>query len=65
MVSSENRTLALVARERLRERLALRRVKRRRGGAALRRAAILAIFYWERYRGVDWVEGRLRRRVGK
>jgi len=58
------RELALMARYRVRERLGLRRVKRRRRGPELWKAAALALFYWERYREVDWVGGRLRRRAG-
>jgi|GEM_PF-4700739 len=58
------RELALRARYWVRERLRLRRVKRRRKGPELWKAAALALFYWERYREVDWVGGRLRRRVG-
>ena len=63
-VCEESRRLALLARGLARERLGLRRVKKRRRGPELRRAAALALFYWERYREVDWVEGRLRRRAG-
>ena len=43
---------------------ALRRVKRRRKGPELWKAAALALFYWARYREVDWVGERLRRRAG-
>jgi len=49
----------MLARERVREGLGLRRVKRRPGGPEIEKAALLALFYWELFRGVDWVDGEL------
>jgi len=45
--------------------LGLRRVRKRRGGPNLRKAAALALLYWEVAREVEWVgKGVLRKRVG-
>lgn len=45
--------------------LGLKRVRRREGGPDLRKAAALALLYWEVAREVEWVgRGVLRKRVG-
>ena len=56
--------MALLARERVREELGLRVVRKRKEGADLRKAAAVALLYWEWLRGVEWVDGKLRRRTG-
>ena len=46
--------------------LGLRRVRKRRGGPNLRKAAALALLYWEVAREVEWVgSGVLRKSVGR
>jgi len=56
------RELALLTRERVREELRLRKTKKRKEGPELRKAAALALLYWELAREVEWVEGgRIRR----
>ena len=58
------RKLALLARERVREELGLRRVRKRGRGPDLGKAAALALLYWEVATRVEWVDrGRLRRRA--
>ena len=56
------RKAALLARAKVREGLRLRRVKKRRGGPDLRRAAVLALLYWELAREVEWVDGGVLRK---
>jgi hypothetical protein len=65
-VLASAREAALLARERVREVLGLRRVRKRRGGPDLRKAAALALLYWEVAREVEWVgKGVFRKRVGR
>ena len=60
------REAALLARERVREVLGLKRVRRREGGPDLRKATALALLYWEIAREVEWVGSKvLRKRVGR
>lgn len=59
------RKLALLTRERVREELQLRKTKKREGGPDLRKAAALALLYWEVARRVEWFEGRKLRKKAR
>ena len=56
------RKAALLAGAKVREELGLRRVRKRRGGPDLRKAAVLALLYWEFTREVEWVGGGVLRK---
>lgn len=55
----------LLIREIVREKLGLRRVRRRPDGPRIRKMAELAIIYWKAWRIVDWYDGGIKVRVDR
>jgi len=65
MFNPEKRKLALLAREKIRKELDLKKIKRRPHGPEIRKMAFIALFYWEFFREVDWYGNELRKRTSR